>query len=374
MPKEFESSRKFKKAVEVPVKEKLLLSNLYEDEVDFFPEDNLDVLDLASAAALYEQIERETNEEDTVEESYGSEVDDPVFLYFRDLGKKKLLTAEEEVSLIKRVRSGREAEKLLEIYAEKKSSRWIADKVTAVHEGREARDILITSNTRLVISIAKKYMELGVPFLDLIQEGNLGLFDAVEKFDYRKKFRFSTYATWWIRQKVTRALADQGSTIRIPVEKSDLFRRMRKAYIALYSQLGRIPTPKEIAATDKKWKVKHVKFMLLYLYEPLSLEAPVGEDGDELLGDLIEDIDVTSVVGQVEKNISVERLEEILNLLKPQEAQILRLRNGLTNGRVYTLEEISHKFKLTRERIRQIEKEALRHLRRPEMWGGKNQD
>jgi RNA polymerase primary sigma factor len=234
----------------------------------------------------------------------------------------------------------------------------------AIEDGRAAREHLITANTRLVVSIAKKYMGRGVPFLDLIQEGNLGLMKAVGKFDYRRGYRFSTYATWWIRQTITRAIADQGRTIRVPVHMSDSIRRLYKTARKLEQDHGRKPTPEEIAA-ELNIEPRKVRWMLKVSWQPLSLERPVGEEEDSELGNFIEDESSPTPPQSAYQNILHEKVEEVLATLTPREARILRLRFGLHNGRSYTLEEVGQKFGLTRERIRQIEGKALRRLRHP---------
>jgi RNA polymerase primary sigma factor len=233
-----------------------------------------------------------------------------------------------------------------------------------VEDGRLAREHLIKANTRLVVSIAKKYMSQGVPFLDLIQEGNLGLMKAVEKFDYLRGYRFSTYATWWIRQTITRAIADQGRTIRVPVHMSDRIRRLYKTARQLEQTNGRKPTPEEIASV-LGLEPRKVQWMLKVSWQPLSLEHPVGEEEDSELGSFIEDDSNPTPPQSVYDNLLREKVEEVLATLTPREARILRLRFGLQNGRSYTLEEVGQKFGLTRERIRQIEGKALRRLRHP---------
>jgi RNA polymerase primary sigma factor len=234
----------------------------------------------------------------------------------------------------------------------------------SVQDARGARDHLIKANTRLVVSIAKKYMARGVPFLDLIQEGNLGLMKAVEKFDYRRGFRFSTYATWWIRQTITRSIADQGRTIRVPVHMSDRIRRLYRVARELEQDLGRKPTPEEIAQR-MELDPRKVQWMMRVSWRPLSLESPVGEEEDSELGSFVEDETTPTPTQSAYQNLLRDKIEEVLSSLSPREARILRLRFGLHNGRSYTLEEVGQKFGLTRERIRQIEGKALRRLRHP---------
>jgi RNA polymerase primary sigma factor len=233
-----------------------------------------------------------------------------------------------------------------------------------IERGEAARTHLIRANTRLVVSIAKRYLGQGVPFLDLIQEGNLGLIKAVEKFDYRRGHRFSTYATWWIRQAITRALADQGRVIRLPVHLSDRIRKVYQVAQQLEQDWGRQPTPEEIAQ-ELSLPPQKVQWMLKVSQRPLSLEKPVGEEEDSELGSFIPDDDSPTPSDSAYHNLLQEKLDDILTSLTPREARILRLRFGLQDGRSYTLEEVGRKFGLTRERIRQIEHEALDRLRHP---------
>ncbi|NIS79932.1 MAG: RNA polymerase sigma factor RpoD [Anaerolineales bacterium] len=290
--------------------------------------------------------------------------DDTVGLYLKEMARVPLLNTEEEVELAKRIERGRKAEELLAKSNGKHGAKKRAELQRLVQDSLAARDHLIKANTRLVVSIAKRYMGRGVPFLDLIQEGNLGLMKAVEKFDYHRGYRFSTYATWWIRQTITRAIADQGRTIRVPVHMSDRIRRLYKVARQLEQDLGRKPTPEEIAHM-MEIDPRKVQWMMRVSWRPLSLESPVGEEEDTELGSFVEDDTTPTPTQSAHQNLLREKIEEVLATLSPREARILRLRFGLHNGRPYTLEEVGQKFGLTRERIRQIEGKALRRLRHP---------
>jgi RNA polymerase primary sigma factor len=288
--------------------------------------------------------------------------DDTISLYLKEMARVPLLTSAEETSLAQKLERGREAE------VELRKVNPNTDEADALRKeiriGDGARDHLIKANTRLVVSIAKKYMGQGVPFSDLIQEGNLGLMKAVEKFDYRRGYKFSTYATWWIRQAITRALADQGRTIRVPVHMSDRIRKLHQVSRQLEQTWGRKPTPEELAA-EMDLEPAKVRWMLRVSRHPVSLERPVGEEEDSELGNFIEDEDAPTPPDAAYHHLLQEKLEDVLATLTPREARILRLRFGLQNGRSYTLEEVGKKFGLTRERIRQIEGQALRKLRHP---------
>ena len=290
--------------------------------------------------------------------------DDTVGLYLKEMARVPLLTMEQEVDLAKRLERGTHATSKLRAASRAASLQERAGFEGQIEDGRAAREHLIKANTRLVVSIAKKYMGRGVPLLDLIQEGNLGLMKAVGKFDYRRGFRFSTYATWWIRQTITRAIADQGRTIRVPVHMSDRIRRLYKTSRQLEQSLGRKPTPEEIAL-ELEMEPRKVQWMLKVSWRPLSLERPVGEEDDSELGSFIEDDSTPTPIQSAYQNMLREKVEEVMATLTPREARILRLRFGLQNGRSYTLEEVGQKFGLTRERIRQIEGKALRRLRHP---------
>ncbi len=292
----------------------------------------------------------------------GIAADDTISLYLKEMARVPLLTPEEETSLAKRLERGRRAQRLAAKGGHTEDE--VVRLRREVVQGQQARDHLIRANTRLVVSIAKKYMGQGVPFSDLIQEGNLGLMKAVEKFDYRRGYKFSTYATWWIRQAITRALADQGRTIRVPVHMSDRLRKLHQVSRQLEQVWGRKPTPEELAG-EMELEPSKVRWMLRVSRHPVSLERPVGEEEDSELGNFIEDVDAPTPPDVAYHHMLQEKLEEVLATLTPREARILRLRFGLQNGRSYTLEEVGRKFGLTRERIRQIEGQALRKLRHP---------
>jgi RNA polymerase primary sigma factor len=290
--------------------------------------------------------------------------DDTVGLYLKEMARVPLLTTQEEVDLATRIERGKASGGRLAKLNGNCTPKKRAELMGHVQDSRAARDHLIKANTRLVVSIAKKYMGRGVPFLDLIQEGNLGLMKAVEKFDYHRGYRFSTYATWWIRQTITRAIADQGRTIRVPVHMSDRIRRLYKVARELEQDRGRKATPEEIADVMEVDSRK-VQWMMRVSWRPLSLETPVGEEEDSELGAFVEDDTTPTPTQSAYQNLLREKIEEVLSTLSPREARILRLRFGLHNGRSYTLEEVGQKFGLTRERIRQIEGKALRRLRHP---------
>ena len=266
----------------------------------------------------------------------GINVDDPVRMYLREIGRIPLLTYDEELDLAKRILKGDE----------------------------EAKQKLAESNLRLVVSIAKKYVGRGMLFLDLIQEGNMGLIKAVEKFDYTKGFKFSTYATWWIRQAITRAIADQARTIRIPVHMVETINKLIRTSRHLLQQMGREPTPEEIA-TEMEIPVEKVMEIQKIAQDPVSLETPIGEEDDSHLGDFIQDEDSPEPHDSAAYTLLKEQLEEVMNTLTPREAKVLKLRFGLEDGKARTLEEVGREFEVTRERIRQIEAKALRKLRHP---------
>ncbi len=291
--------------------------------------------------------------------------DDTIGLYLKEMAQVPLLSLPEEVSLAQRIEAGRAARKGLERLDGRNHARRRAELESALQDGQLAREHLIKANTRLVVSIAKRYMGRGVPFLDLIQEGNLGLMKAVEKFDYTRGFRFSTYATWWIRQTITRAIADQGRTIRVPVHMVDRIRQLYKTSHEMEQKLGRVPNTEELAEAINATPQK-VDWMLRVSWLPLSLDSPINEEEeDSELGMFVEDDITPTPIQSTYSKLLSEKIEEVLDTLPPREARILRLRFGLENGRTYTLEEVGEKFGLTRERIRQIESKALRRLRHP---------
>ena len=283
-----------------------------------------------------EEVEEIKLEEIDVSNFDGVNVDDPVRMYLREIGKIPLLTYEEELALAKRVLEGDE----------------------------EAKQKLAESNLRLVVSIAKKYVGRGMLFLDLIQEGNMGLIKAVEKFDYTKGYKFSTYATWWIRQAITRAIADQARTIRIPVHMVETINKLIRTSRDLLQRLGREPTPEEISK-EIELPVEKVLEIQKIAQDPVSLETPIGEEDDSHLGDFIQDDDSPAPQDSVAYTLLKEQLEEVMNTLTPREAKVLKLRFGLEDGKARTLEEVGREFMVTRERIRQIEAKALRKLRHP---------
>ncbi|PWM14175.1 MAG: RNA polymerase sigma factor RpoD [Clostridia bacterium] len=309
-----------------------------------------DVLDLIGTAELdnptlgeMEAIEAEALEvsDKQLEEEYeNAKLDDPVRMYLKEIGKIPLLTPEEELEVAK-------------------------DLVSEDEKARDAaRKRMSEANLRLVVSIAKRYVGRGMQLLDLIQEGNLGLMKAVEKFDYTKGYKFSTYATWWIRQSITRAIADQARTIRIPVHMVETINKVLRTSHSMVQSLGREPTTQEIAA-ELHMDVQKVEEILKIAQEPVSLETPIGEEDDSHLGDFIQDDDASQPAEEASYTLLREQLEEVLKTLTPREEEVLRMRFGLIDGKPHTLEEVGKKFDVTRERIRQIESKALRKLRHP---------
>lgn len=289
---------------------------------------------------------------------------DTVEIYLKEMSRVPLLTVEEEINLAKRIEKGREAQAELNRLNGRKSTQRRKEIEEIIRDAYLAREHIIKANTRLVVSIAKKYNGRGVPFLDLIQEGNLGLMKAVEKYEYKRGFRFSTYATWWIRQTITRAIADQGRTIRLPVHMTDRIRQLYRVSHEMEQALGRPPTADELAI-ELDVPPQKVSWMLQVSWIPLSLESPVGDEDDTELGMFVEDKTTPTPSQMVYETMLRERVDEVLSTLSPREARILRMRFGLDDNQPYTLEEVGAKFGLTRERIRQIEGKALRRLRHP---------
>jgi RNA polymerase primary sigma factor len=349
-----------------------------DDILELLPEieDNLDALE-----ELYINLEEEgipvyTNghvpaegraedDEDTLPDLTAIPSDDTISLYFGEIRPIPLLTAEQEVDLAKRIEAAENAAQELQRLERNGINAGERDRLRRLLEdGEEAKHVLIQSNSRLVISIAKKYTGQGVPFLDLIQEGNLGLMKAAEKFNHHLGNRFSTYATWWIRQSITRALADQGRTIRVPVHMNDRIRRVYGVAQSLEQDLERKPSPEEIAR-EMGLSPRQVKQALRASHRPLSLEKPVGEEGDSELGQFVEDDRAPDPVEEASLFMLREDVEELLHSLTPREERILRMRYGLGGTKRHTLKQVGKKFGLTRERIRQIEQEALRKLRHP---------
>jgi RNA polymerase primary sigma factor len=290
------------------------------------------------------------------------EADDTIGLYLKEIGRVDLLTAEEEVALAKRMERGLMADEALAKNGVDEEGGW--ELQNQVRDGLAAREHLISANSRLVISVAKKYIGRGVPFLDLIQEGNIGLIRASKKFDYHRGHKFSTYATWWIRQAVTRAIADQGRTIRVPVHMGDQINKLIRTSHRLTQGLGREPTVQELADALEV-PLRKAEQMIKVARRPLSLELPTDDEADSVLGDFIEDRESPEPVEMVTSGMLREQLSDILSVLPPREVRILQMRYGLVDGETYTLEEVGKKLGVTRERVRQIEAQALSRLRHP---------
>ena len=352
-----------------------------EDLMEFYPEgdeDNehltalmvalrrrgVDILDHENDLQIQEEDQIPASDFDTFIDLERISTDDTVGLYLKEMSRVPLLCVEEEMDLARRIEVGRASKKEIVIHCGKVTPNRRHELDTLIQDGVLAREHLIKANTRLVVSVAKKYIGRGVPFLDLIQEGNLGLMKAVEKYDYHRGFRFSTYATWWIRQTITRSIADQGRTIRVPVHMIDRIRQLYKMTHEMEQKLGRVPTVDELA-DELGLSMRKVQWMLRVSWLPLSLESPVGDEEDSELGMFVEDEITPTPIQSAYRNMLQEKVDEVLGTLSPREARILRLRFGLDNGRTYTLEEVGQKFGLTRERIRQIEGKALRRLRHP---------
>jgi RNA polymerase primary sigma factor len=360
----------------------------YDDILHFFPEAEQDVDQLeeafsalVSAGIPYVEdggmggpTEQELSEEEDGDEdsdAYGSQeenylanidTDDTIGLYLKEVGRVPLLTAVEEVELAQRIERGRLARE--ELARGNVTPRRRQELQLLIEDGWAAREHLITANSRLVISVAKKYMGRGVPFLDLIQEGNIGLIRAAKKFDYRRGHKFSTYATWWIRQAVTRAIADQGRTIRVPVHMGDQINKLLRVQHQLTQRLGRDPSVEELAVALEVTPQK-VENMIQVARRPLSLETPTDDEEDSVLGDFIQDDEFPAPDDTATYNLLREHLESVLDGLPPREVRILQLRYGLLDGQAYTLEEVGRKMGVTRERVRQIEAQALSRLRHP---------
>lgn len=386
---------KLKSLLELGKKKRNILE--YQEISDFFRDMNLDeekmekVLDFLEANKVDvlrnsdgddEDDDIILDDEDEVEVEKidlsvpeGVSVEDPVRMYLKEIGKVPLLSADEEIELAQKMEAGSVAvekipllkERLAETGDEQEKEE-IQAEIKAlqldVDRGSDAKKRLAEANLRLVVSIAKRYVGRGMLFLDLIQEGNLGLIKAVEKFDYRKGYKFSTYATWWIRQAITRAIADQARTIRIPVHMVETINKLIRVSRQLLQELGREPTPEEIAE-EMKMPVERVREILKISQEPVSLETPIGEEEDSHLGDFIKDDNVPVPADAATFTLLKEQLEEVLGTLTEREQKVLTLRFGLEDGRARTLEEVGKEFNVTRERIRQIEAKALRKLRHP---------
>ncbi len=326
-----------------------------------------DILDAADAPLeeIEDIPEEETVDPNALAENYG--VDDPVRMYLKEIGKVPLLKPEQELELAKGMSAGNEAQAILDD-AEKNGEELPEDVVAElqkqVKHGEKCKQDLAEANLRLVVSIAKRYVGRGMLFLDLIQEGNLGLIKAVEKFDYTKGYKFSTYATWWIRQAIARAIADQARTIRIPVHMVETINKVIRVSRQLLQELGHDPTPEEIAE-EMDMDVNKVREILKIAQEPVSLETPIGEEEDSHLGDFLPDENTSEPSEAASFTLLKEQLTEVLSTLTPREEMVLKLRFGLEDGRTRTLEEVGKQFHVTRERIRQIEAKALRKLRHP---------
>ena len=347
--------------------------------LDFLEHNNVDVLRISDdddddGMILDEEEEVEVENID-LSVPDGVSVEDPVRMYLKEIGKVPLLSAEEEIELAKKMEAGNlatEKIQLLKNRLEEEQDETEQESIKAeikalqldVDHGSDAKKRLAEANLRLVVSIAKRYVGRGMLFLDLIQEGNLGLIKAVEKFDYNKGYKFSTYATWWIRQAITRAIADQARTIRIPVHMVETINKLIRVSRQLLQELGREPAPEEIAK-EMNMPVERVREILKISQEPVSLETPIGEEEDSHLGDFIKDDNVPVPADAAAFTLLKEQLEEVLGTLTEREQKVLTLRFGLEDGRARTLEEVGKEFNVTRERIRQIEAKALRKLRHP---------
>ncbi len=356
-------------------KEMHLDAEQLEKVLEFLEMNGVDVLRITDDAdddILLEMDDEEEIEVEKIDLSVpdGVSIEDPVRMYLKEIGKVPLLSAEEEIDLAQHMENGVVAKEKIAILRKREeedgedNSEEIAELQKEADLGDEAKKRLAEANLRLVVSIAKRYVGRGMLFLDLIQEGNLGLIKAVEKFDYRKGYKFSTYATWWIRQAITRAIADQARTIRIPVHMVETINKLIRISRQLLQELGREPSPEEIAA-EMNMPVERVREILKISQEPVSLETPIGEEEDSHLGDFIQDDNAPVPADAAAFTLLKEQLEEVLGTLTEREQKVLTLRFGLEDGRARTLEEVGKEFNVTRERIRQIEAKALRKLRHP---------
>ncbi len=353
----------------------------FEKILDFLEANNIDVLRITEDDdEVDEELLLNDDEEEIEVENIdlsvpdGVSIEDPVRMYLKEIGKVPLLSAEEEIDLAQKMEEGAVAKEKIAILKKRKEEAAEEEQAELDEEikaltktqdaGDEAKKRLAEANLRLVVSIAKRYVGRGMLFLDLIQEGNLGLIKAVEKFDYRKGYKFSTYATWWIRQAITRAIADQARTIRIPVHMVETINKLIRVSRQLLQELGREPTPEEIAE-EMNMPVERVREILKISQEPVSLETPIGEEEDSHLGDFIQDDNVPVPADAAAFTLLKEQLEEVLGTLTEREQKVLTLRFGLEDGRARTLEEVGKEFNVTRECIRQIEAKALRKLRHP---------
>ena len=348
------------------------ISDAFED-IEVTPEEIERLYDIfeKESIELVEDLDKELEEIEVSKEELedlsvpeGINIDDHVKMYLKEIGKVNLLTPEEELSLAKRMADGETAKEQLEEIGEEIDEDTKKQIDLLIADGEKAKKSLAEANLRLVVSIAKRYVGRGMLFLDLIQEGNLGLIKAVDKFDYTKGYKFSTYATWWIRQAITRAIADQARTIRIPVHMVETINKLVRVSRQLVQELGREPTPEELAK-ELNMPVDKVREISKISQEPVSLETPLGEEEDSHLGDFIPDEDAPAPSEAASFVLLKEQLGAVLETLSEREAKVLRLRFGLDDGRARTLEEVGKEFDVTRERIRQIEAKALRKLRHP---------
>ena len=351
----------------------------FEMVIDYLEQNGIDVLKISNDDDVDDDIILDEEDEVEVEKidlsvPEGVSVEDPVRMYLKEIGKVPLLSADEEIELAQNMEDGAVATEKINVLkgrldgASEEEKAEIREEIKTlqrdVDKGADAKKRLAEANLRLVVSIAKRYVGRGMLFLDLIQEGNLGLIKAVEKFDYKKGYKFSTYATWWIRQAITRAIADQARTIRIPVHMVETINKLIRVSRQLLQELGREPSPEEIAK-EMNMPVERVREILKISQEPVSLETPIGEEEDSHLGDFIKDDNVPVPADAAAFTLLKEQLEEVLGTLTEREQKVLTLRFGLEDGRARTLEEVGKEFNVTRERIRQIEAKALRKLRHP---------